>query len=71
MYWKESDVMETKRIRGVGLGMAGVGALFVAISLLANNGYWFLVTGTTSVLVGIVTTLAAGWLAEKVGQFWA
>lgn len=46
--------MDKQRIRAVGLGMAGSGAILGAISMLVEDGYWFLVTGTVFVLIGII-----------------
>jgi hypothetical protein len=42
------------RFRGIGIGMAGSGALMTAISFFVNDPYWFLITGSVFVLIGIV-----------------
>ena len=46
--------MRKRRFRGVGIGMAGCGALMTAISFFVNELYWFLMIGTVFVLFGIV-----------------
>lgn len=40
--------------RAIGLGFAGVGGILVVISMLLPDGYWFLLTGSAFVLVGLV-----------------
>ena len=45
--------MRKRRFRGVGIGMAGNGALLAAISLFVNDPYWFLLTGSVFVVIGI------------------
>jgi hypothetical protein len=49
--------MRKRRFRGIGIGMAGSGALLAAISLLAKDPYWFLVTGSVFVVIGIILFL--------------
>ncbi|MGD8405930.1 MAG: hypothetical protein PVJ21_19905 [Anaerolineales bacterium] len=46
--------MRKRRFRGIGIGMAGSGALLTAISLFVKEPYWFLVTGTVFVVIGIL-----------------
>lgn len=46
--------MRNRRFRGIGIGMAGSGALLTAISLFVNDPYWFLVTGSVFVVIGIL-----------------
>ncbi len=52
--------MDRNRFRGISLGMVGGGALFVAISLLVEDPYWFLVTGTVFVAIGLVVFFTRG-----------
>ena len=51
--------MRKRRFRGVGIGMAGSGALMTAISFFVKQPYWFLMTGTVFVLFGIVLTFVS------------
>lgn len=46
--------MRNRRFRGMVIGMAGSGALLTAIALLVKDPYWFLMTGTVFVVIGIV-----------------
>lgn len=46
--------MRKRSFRSVGIGMAGSGALLTAISLLVKEPYWFLLTGTVFVVIGIL-----------------
>jgi hypothetical protein len=50
---KEMIDMRKSRFRGVGIGMAGSGALMTAISFFVNDPYWFLLTGTVFIVMGI------------------
>jgi hypothetical protein len=45
--------MRKRRFRGVGIGMAGSGALLTTISFFVSDPYWFLLTGTVFVVIGI------------------
>jgi len=51
--------MRRRRVRGVGIGMAGSGALLTAISFYVKDPYWFLMTGTVFVVFGIVLFLVS------------
>jgi len=46
--------MRERRFRGVGIGMAGSGALLTAISFFVKNSNWFLLTGTVFVVIGFI-----------------
>jgi hypothetical protein len=48
------DGMRKHRFRGIGIGMAGSGTLLAAISSLAKDLYWFLLTGSVFVVIGII-----------------
>jgi hypothetical protein len=59
MALKGLDPVKQEGLLGVGIGMAGSGAILAAISLLVQNGYWFLVTGTVFVVIGIIVFAAS------------
>jgi hypothetical protein len=39
------------------MGSAGAGTLMVVIAMFLDDGYWFLVTGSVFVLLGVITFL--------------
>jgi len=52
--------MSKNGIRGVSIGMTGSGALMIAISLMVDNSYWLLVTGTVFLVIGLIVYFARG-----------
>lgn len=54
---------DSKRVRTVGIGMAGSGALLAALSMLAEGGYWFIVVGSAFILVGIAMFIVSRRMA--------
>ena len=52
--------MERNRFRGISIGMVGSGALLVAISMFVEDPYWFLLTGTVFVAIGLVVFFMKG-----------
>lgn len=49
--------MIQQRNRTAGLAFAGIGAILIAISFFVANGYWFLLSGSVFVLIGLILAL--------------
>lgn len=52
-------MLDKQRLLGVGLGMAGAGALLAAISMIVETDYWLIVTGTVFVVIGLILLIAS------------
>lgn len=52
--------MNKNGVRGVAIGMAGSGAIFTVIALFADNPFWFLVTGSVFLVIGLLVYFIRG-----------
>jgi hypothetical protein len=50
---------DKQRLLGVGLGMAGAGALLAAISMFVETDTWLIVTGTVFAVIGLILLVAS------------
>jgi hypothetical protein len=59
-FYGKAKMMRNKRgLLGVGLGMAGSGALLAAIAMVVNDGYWLLLTGSVFLIIGLTLFIAS------------
>jgi hypothetical protein len=52
-------IRDKQRLRAVALGMAGSGGLLAAISIMVDDGYWLLLTGTVFLVIGLILFIAS------------
>ena len=58
-------MLDKQRLLGVGLGIAGAGALLAAMSIVVENNYWLLVTGSVFVVIGLIVLIASQVIGEE------
>jgi hypothetical protein len=59
MALKGSEILDKRRLGGVGLALGGLGAILAVISIFVGPAIWFIMIGGLLILVGIIFFVAS------------